>query len=343
MHASTYLALQAVTGLGTFPSVFAKNVILPIPGGALQLGTTTAVLTDHSRPSWINDTSPRALPISVFYPVGYAPCSGGYLSEYVPQIVSDFENKYFELYGVLAEIDYAAFKSQMYHTCSGGKNNNGYPLLIFSPGYERTRLLYGALAQAVAKAGYVVVTIDHPYDADIIQYPSGKVITTAHETNLTDAELVAVRVEDVSFILDQLSDKKIARKLVPYNIDTSKVGMYGHSAGGAAAANALIFEPRLVGGLNFDGSVVEPVTLVGNDKPFLQFGQEGHTHFSDDSLNQTWPLLRAWHEELSFNGTTHSTFGDLAFLVHVSGLGNSGNESQVVSHLNGMRVTEITP
>ncbi|KFY57217.1 hypothetical protein V496_06491 [Pseudogymnoascus sp. VKM F-4515 (FW-2607)] len=242
MHASTYLALQAVTGLGTFPSVFAKNVILPIPGGALQLGTTTAVLTDHSRPSWINDTSPRALPISVFYPVGYAPCSGGYLSEYVPQIVSDFENKYFELYGVLAEIDYAAFKSQMYHTCSGGKNNNGYPLLIFSPGYERTRLLYGALAQAVAKAGYVVVTIDHPYDADIIQYPSGKVITTAHETNLTDAELVAVRVEDVSFILDQLSDKKIARKLVPYNIDTSKVGMYGHSAGGAAAANALIFE-----------------------------------------------------------------------------------------------------
>lgn len=122
--------------------------------------------------------------------------------------------------------------SQRYNTCSGGKNHNGHPLLIFSPGHERTRLLYGALAQAVANAGYAVVTVDHPYDADIIQYPSGKVITTAHETNVTDAELVAVRVEDVSFILDsfildQLSDKKIARKLAPYNTDTSKVDMYG--------------------------------------------------------------------------------------------------------------------
>ncbi|KFY85156.1 hypothetical protein V500_08653 [Pseudogymnoascus sp. VKM F-4518 (FW-2643)] len=342
MHASTYFALQAVAILGTLSTLFAKNVILPIPGGPLQLGTATAILTDHSRPNWKNDTSPRALPISVFYPVGYAPCYGGYLSEYVPQVVSDFENNYFELDGVLANINYAAFKSQMYHTCSGGKHRNGYPLLIFSPGYERTRLLYGALAQAVAKAGYVVVTIDHPYDADIIQYPDGKIITT--DTNVTDAEfveIVAVRVEDVSFILNQLSDKKIARKLVPYDIDTSEVGMYGHSVGGAAAANALISEPRLVGGLNFDGQLFEPVTLVSNDKPFLQFGQEGHTHFSDVSLNQTWPLLRAWHEELSFNGTTHSTFGDLALLVHVSGLGNSGNESQVVSHLNGLRVTEV--
>ncbi|OBT51549.1 hypothetical protein VE04_08025 [Pseudogymnoascus sp. 24MN13] len=339
MHASAYFALQAIATLGTLPTIFAKNVVLPIPGGPLQLGTATAVLTDHTRPSWANDTRPRALPISVFYPVGYAPCSGGYLSEYVPQIVSDFENKYFELYGVLAEIDYAAFKSQMYHTCSRGKHHNEYPLLIFSPGYERTRLLYGALAQAVAKAGYVVVTIDHPYDADIIQYPNGEVITTDHETNLTDAELVEIRVEDVSFVLDQLSDKKIARKLVPYDIDTSKVGM--HSAGGAAAANALISEPRLIGGLNLDGDVTEPVTLVGNDKPFLQFDHGTHTHFNSKSLSQMWPLLRGWHEELSFNGTTHSTFGDLALLVNLWGQGNSGNESQVVSHLDGKRVTEV--
>jgi hypothetical protein len=229
MHALSHFVLQAVTVLGIFSqTVSAKDVILPIPGGPLQLGTITAVLTDHSRTNWLaNDTSPRALPISVFYPVGYKPCSGGYLSEYVPHVVSDFEDNYFELYGVLADIDYAAFKSQMYRTCSDGKHHNGYPLVIFSPGYQRTRLLYGALAQAVAKAGYVVVTIDHPYDADIIQYPDGRVIINVLDSNATIEEFTAVRVEDVSFILNQLSDKKIARKLVPYDIDTSKVGMYG--------------------------------------------------------------------------------------------------------------------
>lgn len=90
-----------------------------------------------------------------------------------------------------------------------------------------------------------------------------------------------------------------------------------------------------------DGSLTPPVTLVGNDKPYLQFDQDGHTRFIDITLNDTWPLLRGWHE-LSFNGTTHSTFGDLAFLVHVSGLGNSKNESDIVSHLNGLRVAEVT-
>lgn len=51
MHASTYSALQAVAILGTLSTLFAKNVILPIPGGTLQLGTATAILTDHSRPN----------------------------------------------------------------------------------------------------------------------------------------------------------------------------------------------------------------------------------------------------------------------------------------------------
>ncbi|KFY16469.1 hypothetical protein V492_01312 [Pseudogymnoascus sp. VKM F-4246] len=341
MRVSTYFALRAAIILGTASTVFAKDIIIPIPGGPLQLGTTTAILTDHSRSSWTNDTSPRALPISVFYPVGYAPCSGGYLAEYVPQVVSDFENKYFELQGVLGEIDYASFKSQMYRTCSGDKHNTEYPLIIFSPGYERTRLLYGATAQSIAKAGYVVVTVDHPYDADIIQYSDGTIITTYQDPDLVASEIVSIRVEDVSFILNQLSDKEIARKLVPYDIDTSKVAIYGHSAGGSAAANALVSEPRLVGGLSLDGPFVAPVTFVGNNKPFLQFGQGTHTHFTSEDLNKTWPLLRAWHEELSFNATTHSTFGDLALLVNLWGKGNSGNESQVVSHHNGKRVSEI--
>jgi hypothetical protein len=216
--------------LGIFSKItFAEDVILPIPGGPLQLGTATAVLVDYSRTNWLaNNTSPRALPISVFYPVGYEPCSGGYLSEYVPKVVSDFEDNYFKPYGVLADIDYAAFKSQMHHTCSGSKNQEGYPVIIFSPGYQHTRLLYGALAQAVAKAGYVVVTIDHPYDADIIQYQDETVILEVLNSNATLDQFTAVRVEDVSFILNQLSDEEIAKKLVPYDIDTSKVAMYGY-------------------------------------------------------------------------------------------------------------------
>jgi hypothetical protein len=90
-----------------------------------------------------------------------------------------------------------------------------------------------------------------------------------------------------------------------------------------------------------DGSLFAPITTEGTDKPFLEFGEETHTHFTDPTINMTWAHLTGWHEELSFNGTRHSTFGDLGFLIHVLGLGHSGNESQVVGEVDGLRALEV--
>src|SRR4051812_19870005 len=81
-------------------------VVLSPPGPDLQLGTTTAEVTDYSRTNvWApggNNTDPRTLQISIFYPVGTEPCYGDYQAQYVPQTVSDFERGYFAPYGVLA-------------------------------------------------------------------------------------------------------------------------------------------------------------------------------------------------------------------------------------------------
>lgn len=114
-----------------------------------------------------------------------------------------------------------------------------------------------------------------------------------------------------------------------------------HSAGGAAAINAMILDSRVIGGVNLDGSLYAPATVKGTSKPFLQFGEVGHTHFTDPTINETWPLLTGWHEELSFNGTRHSTFGDIAYLIHVLGLGHSGNESMDVGTVDGGRAMEV--
>lgn len=231
MYILRQFVLLAAIVLGVLSQAQGKDVILPIPGGPLQLGSATTVLVDHSRNNALaNNSDLRALPVSIFFPVGYEPCSGGYLAEYVPQVVSDFEDNYFLPYGDLATIAYSDFKSQMYQKCSGSKDQREYPVLVFSPGYGRTRLLYGALAQAVAKAGYVVVSIDHPYDVDIVQFPNGDVVYGINDANFTDADYAfatTIRVQDVEFVLDQLSDKRVAKSLVPYDIDVSKVGIYG--------------------------------------------------------------------------------------------------------------------
>lgn len=48
-----------------------------------------------------------------------------------------------------------------------------FPVILFSPGAGTPRFYYGALAQSLASSGYAVVTTDHRYDADVVEFPDG--------------------------------------------------------------------------------------------------------------------------------------------------------------------------
>jgi hypothetical protein len=39
------------------------------------------------------------------------------------------------------------------------------------PGLNTTRLLYSVLAQEVASQGFTVITLNHPFDTDIVEFP----------------------------------------------------------------------------------------------------------------------------------------------------------------------------
>jgi hypothetical protein len=195
-----------------------STVLLEIPGPDLQLGTATAELIDYSRTNTFgNNSDPRAILLSVFFPVGEKPCSGPYPTEYVPQVVSDYEDNQFTLYGQLGSINYEAFRSQFYHQCTG--HETSYLVIIFSLGYGRTRLLYGALAQSVAKSGYIVVSIDHPYNTDIVVFPDGKIIYGVNDSNFTDEQYQAAvdtRVADYKFLLNSLGNKNYYKRVVSH-------------------------------------------------------------------------------------------------------------------------------
>jgi hypothetical protein len=95
-----------------------------------------------------------------------------------------------------------------------------FPVILFSPALGTSRLLYSALLQWIASAGFTVIALDHPYDADIVEFPDGALITSANIT--TDAQLAVAlksRVQDSSFVLDQLSLGSIAlMEFPPRNI-----------------------------------------------------------------------------------------------------------------------------
>lgn len=168
------------------------------------------------------------------------------------------------------------------------------------------------------------MTIDHPYDAGIVTFPDNTTILAANIT--TDTQIVDdlnIRVRDVSFVLNQLRRPSIISKLIPgqtCGLDTSKVGIYGHSLGGATAAEAMLSDSRLKGGINLDGTFFGSVINRGLDKPFMIMAHEGKNLTTDATWGALWPKLKGIRRLFMLNGSTHGTFTDLAQAADVIGL-----------------------
>ena len=126
----------------------------------------------------------------------------------------------------------------------------GWPVVLFSPGFGVERELYAGLVEDLASHGYVVVAIDHPHDAGIVEFPDGHVVVPSSQMDITAA--LSVRVADTRFVLTELA--RLDRcGFFAGRLDLGHVGMFGHSLGGAAAASTMLVDPRIDAGADLDG------------------------------------------------------------------------------------------
>ena len=328
----------------------------PLPPGPFNTSLVISQLTDHTRlDPYAPTPTPRSLMVSIFHP---ATCIAGPQS-YMEHISAAWTDSEFASYGIPA----STFESLYLQTCPPPqpcrqasrvphaeiRNNNwkttAYPLLLFSPGLGNLRLDHSILAQSVASRGYTVVTIDHPYDAKIVVYPDNSTVLAANIS--TDQQIVSdlyVRVKDISFVLDQLSRPSIVHSLLPdVEINTKKVGIFGHSLGGATAAQAMVQDPRLVGGINLDGTFFGSVVKAGLSSPFLIFAHEGKNITTDPSWNAIWPKLIGFKHILELNGSTHGTFLDFSTVIDVLGFKDQlpPEVVELLGSIDGMRALQI--
>lgn len=155
-------------------------------------------------------------------------------------------------------------------------------------------------------------------------FPDNTTISAANIT--TDAQIVDdlnIRVKDVSFVLDQLHRPSVISRLIPgrtCGLDTSKVGIYGHSLGGATAAEAMLSDHRLIGGINLDGTFFGSVIDRGLKKPFMIMAHEGKNLTTDSTWAAFWPKLKGFRRGFLLSGSTHGTYTDLAEAASLIGL-----------------------
>ncbi|KFY10538.1 hypothetical protein V491_07597, partial [Pseudogymnoascus sp. VKM F-3775] len=235
--------------------------LAPNPSGKYNVTLTTGVLIDYTRDDpYAATPTPRALMLSVFQPTR---CSSTVLVPYMPNKTADYQGPFLqEIFNISADLTPLFLEARL-PVCSDHPRCsplNDIPILLFSPGYSIPRLYYNVLATAIASEGFIVITIDHPGDADIITYPDGHAVYNNDTIQSIDSmkEQIPARVADVSFVIDQLRNATAIAKLLPQRghrpFPTDRVAMLGHSLGGVTAVIAASKDSRLRGAINMDGT-----------------------------------------------------------------------------------------
>lgn len=137
------------------------------------------------------------------------------------------------------------------------KEEGKYPLVVFSHGAFGIIDSNYSTCMELASNGYVVVSVAHPYHAMFVEDVNGKTTfadmefvqkiytengTTDPETERRiyehSREWMAVRVGDLDFVLNQILEKADSGEDAPFQmIDVEKIGLFGHSMGGAASVH----------------------------------------------------------------------------------------------------------
>ncbi|OAR02783.1 hypothetical protein LLEC1_04076, partial [Akanthomyces lecanii] len=214
----------------------AQSVLVPEIQGPYSVASKVQDLTDASRldPYAPPESSAfRRILISIFLPLNASqfPCSPE-VAPYLPPETTRVNTQLAVGLGLpddfvgAFEVDYCKLPAAT--ACKNAKKDSAFSVAIFSSGHSISRLLYTALARGLASHGYVVITIDHPYDAEIVEFPDGTVIRGPDDTTSESATLrnLRVRTGDISFVINQLHNRTMLGHLTkgfPHHVDVSSI------------------------------------------------------------------------------------------------------------------------
>jgi dienelactone hydrolase len=301
---------------------------LPQPTGTQPVGVTSLSLKDTSRPDpWVPTVPYRELMVSVFYP---AVSANGPTKQYMTPLESQRNLERQGFPGVPLDILSTVRTNAVVDAKPAGRRHS-LPLVVLSPGWTQPRATLTALAEDLASHGYVVVAIDHTYENRATTFPDGHVTDCAacefdggpDEDTVFWPKYNQVHAADTSFVLDELTGRHPKWRGSDL-IDTSRIGMTGHSAGGAATIHAMLADPRIRAGADIDGSVHVTIPGSGLSKPFLFMGsKDNYVPGSGGpyrNWEKDWPNLTGWKRWIMVSGMDHSSFTDAGVLADQLGI-----------------------
>jgi predicted dienelactone hydrolase len=285
---------------------------LPQPTGSFAVGRVAYDWTDSSRREALSDDSEarRELMVYVWYPSappGPRATRAGYLPG-ADKIDKDplgqqFKKSHSDIWPLIIS---GAIQTHTFQNAPLAGNGQRFPVILLLHGGGVPGFAYTSQIEDFVSHGYVVVTIEHPYENGVAVFSDGRVVPLSSTVDiyrkLGSPEAHAweqgrddVWAADTSFVIDQLSklaaDKKQASQFFA-KIDLDRLGIVGHSIGGRAAGRACQLDVRIKACANEDGYLTSdgPILMYETTKlpaqPFL-FVQAMPKSLSDEQLAST--------------------------------------------------------
>jgi pimeloyl-ACP methyl ester carboxylesterase len=292
---SKRIAIGALAGIYLIIALLLPVVIpifeLPKPTGPYAVGSDSRYLVDENRPEPFVDTVEyREMMIQLFYPVETYKDRKKKYGQFPYREWSSALSAFFSIPKIFFHhIKYV--NSYVVENSSLITAPEKLPVLFFSHGAGGSRFQNFALMRELASHGYLIVSIDHTYDAGEVIFPDKRIQSVYIGLSQDDFDHdsnILIRAEDAIFVLDQLYqfNENDPDGVLTNRLDLERVGFAGHSYGGATAAQTIALDSRFKAGINFDGALFGTSVEIGLDRPFMLFHAESsfRSELSDKQL-----------------------------------------------------------
>jgi hypothetical protein len=305
-----------------------QPLALPAPTGLYAIGRSEYDWIDPSRSDPLAPVAgtQRELVVWAWYPAVRVP--GAPTAPYLPSKWAHLADQQHGLIGQQLHQSSSSIQTHSVEDAPLAPGATRYPVLIFEPGLGDLPTQYTTLLEDLASHGYVIFGVTPTYSSSVVVFPDGRVVygtdagrlNTSGNPQTAADQLVDLWSHDVIFVMNQLASlNAVSGGRFSGRLDLGHLGTFGHSFGGATAAEVCHLDARCKAGIDLDGTMAGEVVQTGLTIPFLVMQHDLGS--CSDADCQTFeqgvravlrpvPPGKAYH--LSIAGTKHFNFSDFA-------------------------------
>lgn len=308
--------------------VITKNFLLPVfkfepVTGNYKIAVHSISLIDHTRKN--KDNKNRRINVDIWYPSNENSSNKKFYisnhNEFTQAIKKKYKLPKF-LFNYLKKVDTGAFIDSEFAT-----DLEKTPVIFFSHGNMLGQNFTNTFqVRELVSHGYTVITIEHPDTAFLSAYGNGDFYTFTDFTKETKMEYTAQneksipfienQTEDILFVLDQLKHQNNFKFI--NHLDFNRIGIMGHSFGGATAINTMYESSDFKAGIDMDGYLYGPKRYTPLDKPMLIMnGEHEQKELKDPpemkkaEQNRRKSVLGTTGKQVGLENAGHLSFTDI--------------------------------